>query len=354
MPTPEFEEVAHSGGTLTFSVSSRGKDGRAYRVTYSGCRPVKIVLMEICAHYDGDQVAALGFNEKPPAGWFPVTMASDSEGRFGHQCPACGQYWRSGPWPNQCPYCWFRASGLDFLTNAQKSYVRQYCQKLREVLDADEDGDHIIDMDAVADAVGKEGQKPAFYYAEESQQCKFTCGACGEFNDILGRFGYCSSCGTRNDLVDFESHVVPTIRARLNAGIAPEDCVRDAVAAFDTFAAQVAKQLAAMVPLTERRKKRLSSQRFHNLQEVREMLKSWFDIDACSGMKEDECRGAALMFHRRHVYEHNGGEVDQKYLDDSGDTTVRLKQRIHEETGGRTQSVELAGQNGPNIHETFP
>ena len=24
-----------------------------------------------------------------------------------------------------------------------------------------------------------------------------------------------------------------------------------------------------------------------------------------------------LMFQRRHVYEHNGGEVDQKYLDDS-------------------------------------
>ena len=352
-PTPEFEEIAHSGGTVTFTVSSRGVSGRAYSVTYTGCRPVKVVLIDICAHYDGDRVAALGFNEEPPAGWLPVTMASDSEGSFGHQCPACNQYWRSGPWPRTCPYCRFRAWGIAFLTNAQKSYVKQYCQKLREALDAAEDGDHVIDMDAVADAAGKEGQKPAFYYAEESQQRKFTCGACGEFNDILGRFGYCSSCETRNDLADFEEDIVPTIRARLNAGNAPEDCVRDAVAAFDSFVAQLAKQLAAMIPLTERRKRRLSTQRFHNLQEVRETLKNWFDIDVCAAMKEDECRAAALMFHRRHVYEHNGGEVDQKYLDDSGDTTVRLKQRIHQTQQDGHSLLNSLVKMARNIHGTF-
>jgi hypothetical protein len=40
------------------------------------------------------------------------------------------------------------------------------------------------------------------------------------------------------------------------------------------------------------------------------------------------------MFMRRHVYEHNGGEVDQQYLDASGDTTVRLKQHIRETREG--------------------
>lgn len=60
-------------------------------------------------------------------------------------------------------------------------------------------GEYSIDMDAVADAVGKEAEKPEFYYAEESQQKKFFCSACGEFNDILGNYGFCSGCGTRND-----------------------------------------------------------------------------------------------------------------------------------------------------------
>lgn len=59
-------------------------------------------------------------------------------------------------------------------------------------------------------------------------------------------------------------------------------------------------------------------------------MRDWFDIDIGDGVDEADWRFAARMFQRRHVYEHNGGEVDQRYLDDSGDTTVRLKQRIHE------------------------
>ena len=59
-------------------------------------------------------------------------------------------------------------------------------------------------MDAVADAAGKETDKPPFYYAEESQQNQFLCEACGSFNDILGKFGYCSVCGTRNDLQELD------------------------------------------------------------------------------------------------------------------------------------------------------
>jgi hypothetical protein len=86
------------------------------------------------------------------------------------------------------------------LTDAQRSYVAQYCALLRHALEQDEDGEYTIDMDAVADAAGKDTEKPPFYYAEESQQNQFTCEACGGFNDILGQFGYCSTCGTRNDL----------------------------------------------------------------------------------------------------------------------------------------------------------
>jgi len=211
----------------------------------------------------------------------------------------------------------------------------------------------VIDMDAVADAVGKEGEKPAFYVSEQSQQRKFTCGACDEFNDILGRFGYCSLCGTRNDLADYEEQTVPIIRSRLNSGDSPEDCVRDAVASFDSFMAQLAKQLAKMVPLTERRKYRLLTQSFHNLDEIRATFKNWFDIDVCAGMKEDECRLVERMFHRRHVYEHNGGEVDQKYLDNSGDTTVRLKQHIHETQQGAHDLLGSLVKMARNVHGTF-
>ena len=34
------------------------------------------------------------------------------------------------------------------------------------------------------------------------------------------------------------------------------------------------------------------------------------------------------MFNRRHVLTHSAGRVDQEYLDKSGDTSVRLNQKI--------------------------
>ena len=41
-------------------------------------------------------------------------------------------------------------------------------------------------MDKVADAVGKDCEKPKFYYAEQSQQNKYTCQACSELMTYLG------------------------------------------------------------------------------------------------------------------------------------------------------------------------
>ena len=105
----------------------------------------------------------------------------------------------------------------------------------------------------------KEGEKPAFYISEESQQCKFVCEACEEFNDILGRFGYCSHCGARNDLQDFLNSSVSSIRDRMTAGGRPEDGVRDAVSAFESMVGQFARQLAELATLSKKRKSRLTT-----------------------------------------------------------------------------------------------
>jgi hypothetical protein len=355
----EFEEIGHSGGKITFRIATDQKGQRGFQVTISGNRPVPAVWIAVYAlqgiAVESIQLGGIGqpWNPPPFPGCVPVFIASDSQGKFGHNCPGCGGYWRSGPWPNVCPYCAVKAPGFQFLSEAQQRYVQQYCETLRQALDSTLDGEVVIDMDAVADAVGNEGEKPAFYVSEQSQQRKFTCDACNEFNDILGRFGFCSLCGTRNDLADFEGQTVPAIRTRVNSGDSPEDCVRDAVAAFDSFMAQVAKQLVQMVPLTEHRRHRLLEHSFHNLDEIRVTFKNWFDIDLCAGMREDECAVVALMFHRRHVYEHNGGEVDQRYIDNSGDTTVRLKQHIHETQQGTHELLGSLVKMARNVHGTF-
>jgi hypothetical protein len=360
MSKPEFEEIAHSGGQVTFHVVTQPDGRRSYQVGWHHCRPVASAIVAVYALPVGIPVCPINlggmgqpWNRPPVPGCFPVFISSDSEGKFGQQCPACSGYWRGDAWPTACPYCGLRAGGHEFLTNAQRLYVQQYCHRLAEALEAKEDGDHVIDMDAVADAVGKEAEKPPFYYAEVSQQNKFTCTQCGAFSDILGRFGYCSRCATRNDLQELETITIPKLRDRINAGGPYEDCARDAVAAFDSLAGQYARQLVQRIPLTPARKGLFEGMRFHNLKSVADKFRAAFDIDILKGIKPEDVEFAALLFHRRHVYEHNGGEADEKYIADSGDSSVRPKQTLRETQESAHRLAGLVTKIARNLHRGF-
>lgn len=357
----DFREIGHSGGKITFSIRTDVSGNVGYQVGVSSSRPVPTVMIAVYAIPQGIpvgtiQLGGIGdpWNPPPFPGCYPVMIQSDSQGKFGHHCPRCDGYWRSGPWPNVCPYCSLRAEGYQFLSKAQLHFVRHYCNVLMDALAEVENGDVLIDMDVVANAAGKDtADKPTFYIAEESQQHKFTCRECEEFNDILGRFGYCSRCGTRNDLSEFEDRTVIAIRERLNSGAPPHDCVRDAVSAFDSFVAQYARELAKQVPMTQRRVMKLTRGTFHDIGEVQDVFQNYFDIDICDGIKVSEFSKIKLMFHRRNIYEHNGGEVDQRYLDSSGDTTVRLKQVIRETQEGAHELLGSLVKMARNLHAGF-
>jgi hypothetical protein len=280
-------------------------------------------------------------------------ISSDSEGKFGHHCPVCKGYWRDEAGTQYCPYCGLRESGHAFLSDAQQSYVQQYCEKMREAMAEEKDGEYVIDMDAVADAAGSDSEKPPFYYAEESQQNKFKCNACGSYNDILGVYGYCSRCGTRHDFQELSEKVIPAIRERINAGGQYEACVRDAVSAFDSVTGGYVKQLLQHVPLTQARRNKLEGKRFQNLQQVREDLEEVFGIDIQDGIGSADFEFAKLMFHRRHVYEHKGGEADEKYIADSGDKSVRPKQALRETQDSAHRTCGLVVKMAGNLHRGF-
>ncbi len=271
---------------------------------------------------------------------------------FGHQCPSCSSYWRADHGGKVCPYCAFMADEYyHFLTEAQQRYVRQYCDVLSNALASGQAGEHIIDMDSVAEAAGKDCKKPAFFYAEERQQNLFTCKACGNVNDVLGTYAYCCACGTRNDLQELEKNI-QQIRDRINTGGPHETCAKEAVAAFDSFAGQYAKQLIARVPLTPARKTRLERAHFPNLGVVSEMFRNIFDIDILSGICDEDVAFGTLMFHRRHVYEHKGGEADEKYIADSGDN-VRLKQALRETQESAHATANFVMKIALNLHRGF-
>lgn len=360
----ELEEIGHTGGKVTFEVKVDDHGAVSYSVGWSHSRSTPATVFAVYAIPQGVAVGDIHmggigtpWNPPPLPDCFPVFISSDSTGMFGHQCPVCKGYWRASHGGKLCPYCAYKAEEhYHFLTDAQQRYVKEYCETLSEALYSGQPGKYAIDMDAVADAVGKTHTKPAFYYAEERQQNLFKCVACGEVNDVLGRYAYCGSCGTRNDLQELEK-IIQSIRDRANNGGPYEGCVKDAVAAFDSFSGQYAKQLLIRVPITPARRSRLERAHFHNLASASDIFRAVFDIDILTGISAEDVAFATLMFHRRHVYEHKGGEADEKYIADSGDK-VRVKQALHEtqESAHRTASVvvKLAANLHRGFQEIFP
>jgi hypothetical protein len=359
----EFREIAHCGGQFiaTVSTDANGQRGLSFGVTHT--RPVPASLIGVYALPQGIPVGMLDIPGSIPPPFpfcFQIFIASDSEGLFGHECPTCTQYWRSqgasAYWAMTCPYCGLRADGHRFLTAGQRRFVDTMCAITREAIDSEKDGDVGIDMDKVADEVVKTGERPSFYYAEKSQQNRFTCAACRGVNDILGRYGYCANCGTRNDLQEFTG-TIDRIQVRTRERIAAKEllhpAVQDSVSAFDSMAKQYAKQLAQHVPMTPARRTSLKGALFHNPKARAAELKPWFDIDIFDGIATDDQAFLSRMFLRRHVYEHNGGQVNQEYLDKSGDTSVKLGQALRETPDDIFRLIGLILKMGRNLHDGF-
>jgi hypothetical protein len=129
--------------------------------------------------------------------------------------------------------------------------------------------------------------------------------------------------------------------------------LKDVGSAFDTFVAQYTGQLIRNRPMRSGRRERLRKMRFHDVAATRDELIGGFDIDICEGMTEAEIATATRFFQRRHVYEHSGGEVDEKYLRDSGDASVRLKQTIRETQAGVHEFANLTSRMARNLHRGF-
>jgi hypothetical protein len=364
-PKPEFQTIAHSGGTVTIDVSLDPATGRKrYQLTWNHCRPNAGGLFAVYALPPGIVISqvklgGIGSRLDPPPipGSYQVFVGSDSQGKYGRQCPQCNGYWRS-ELGQFCPYCGLLGTTVDFMTDGQRSYVQQWCETMDKALMTEVGGQYVIDLDAVADAAEAAlPEKPAFYYAEESQQNSYNCEACNAFNDILGTYGYCTWCGTRNDLHIFVEKKIPELRSRINSGGPYETCAKEAVAAFDSFIGQYVEQLVKRVPMTPGRKTRLQKVRFHDFQTVERDMREMFDINIAKELTEDERTFAKLMFHRRHVYEHLGGEADLKYISNSGDN-VRVGQALREsvETAHRIVGIvhNVACSVHAGFHEIFP
>ncbi|MBI5657264.1 MAG: hypothetical protein HZC44_10820 [Geobacter sp.] len=332
MKRTDFSEVGHTGGKATFSIRCDEEGRVSYQIGYSHSSPRPMSLVGVYAHPDGFAcgnivLGGIGqpWNPPPLPNCIAVFMASDSQGKFGHECPECKKHFRTDNIPSKfpltCPYCGLRAESFHFLTPPQKAYIAHYVESLNRALievPAGAAAEVVIDMDVIADSVTDE-PRPDFYYTSTTQQTEFKCAVCNSYNDIRGRYGYCASCGWRNTS-ESQKVAQDRIRDQIKSGVlSASDAVKQAVSEFDSAARDFADQLTTRIPMKESRRKPFEGLLFHNLDKFDGLMKTCFDIDLLKGMSADH-DFVRLMFLRRHVYEHDGGVATRRYVANSGDT----------------------------------
>jgi hypothetical protein len=356
MEYKDFQEIAHCGGRATFNIRCDADGNTSVQQGIEHDRAGPASWLGVYALVATGQplldfvMGGIGDSFRPPAppGSMAVFLASDSQMRWGHQCPRpqCASYFRNGHhsahYPLTCPYCGLKTAAVRFLTPKQVAYCRHYVKTLYDAVDRMKPGTEervVIDMDAIVDQ-DKDVPKPDFYYASASQQTQFTCLHCGDFNDIRGRFGYCASCGWRNNAAQFDQ-TMASLRERLNTGQdTPEGTVKSAVSEFDSCCRDFVQQLANRIPMKSSRVEELRGFLFHKVDGAAlDRLRSTFDIDLTRGMSDD-LAFLKMMMARRHVFEHAGGVMDQKYLDESGDHNAGLGVLIRE---SKENAHRLAG-----------
>lgn len=363
----DFREVAHSGGQVTFTMQTDKEGRRMYQVSYSGSSPNPMSLFAVYALPQGVacgdiQLGGIGepWNPPPVSDCFPVFVASDSEGRFGHECPSCDKYWRSSSapsrWPMTCPYCGIRAKTYQCLTKAQLAYVEHYTRTLFDALTLEDDASQVtINMDAIA--IQTDVPKPEFYYTGQVQQTRFKCSECSAFNDIRGQFGYCSCCGWRNNRAWAEAERQKLRDAMNNRVLDPGQAVKDAVSIFDAAARNFTMQFAEHVPLTNRRRTEIRGILFHSIDRC-ERIGALFDIDLLAGMDQGDRTFLNMMFHRRHAFEHDGGVATARYMQKSGDGAIHEGDLIRETRENVHRLIgllqEMTSKFDAGFHEMFP
>ncbi len=342
MERKDFSEVGHTGGKVTFTIVCDEHGHVSYQIGYSHSSPRPASFVGIYAHLDGFacggiEMGGIGtpWNTPPFPNCIAVMMASDSQGKFGHECPDCKKHFRSGgipaKFPLTCPYCGVRAEAYHFLTPPQKSYISHYIESLHAAIYEAKPGttsEIVIDMNAIADSITDE-PRPDFYYTSTAQQTEFSCSKCNSYNDIRGRYGYCASCGWRNS-AESQRLALREIREKLVGGeLSPSDAIKQAVSEFDSAARDFSDQMISLVPMKESRKNQLERLLFHNLDKFDELLVKCFDINLLKGMVADR-DFVNRMFLRRHVFEHDGGVATQRYVEESGDKNIEKGDLIRE------------------------
>ncbi|HET9743054.1 MAG TPA: hypothetical protein VFQ00_09915 [Terriglobales bacterium] len=358
------DKIPAAGGKVEF-LHDTATGRLASRISGTGFRAMYLVAVSLDGRQLLDTVPAMGIGQtaiyRQPS--LITYIQSDQQGMWGRNCPTCEKYFRTNHVMDFtfCPYCSEMAPSLAFITKDQREYITAYYDAFARAYTTRNDTS--LEMSEITD------ETSAWHYSEEKQQFHFKCETkkCQTETDVLGRYGFCPRCGTTNSRTLFPEIIDKLLtRIQETKSSVPDRHQREptweqitisVLSEFEALAKHLRRRLLRF-PMTPNRRKELETLNFQKPLLANECLVEWFDIGLLDWRGDDSAPPNAIssseipfirkMIQRRHILIHNGGLVDQEYLDLSGDTGVRLDERItirSRETKRFLENIEAMGKN---------
>jgi hypothetical protein len=293
----------------------------------------------------------------------PICIPLDEDGYMDRKCPhpSCGHLFKVlfDDWETKipeeqafCPLCRHGTERNDFTTPEFDAYVGDVAQNFAAGLIDDAMSQAAQSFNRSQPRGGfiemsmtyERGHQPIMmpFETEAAMRQKFACEKCDCHYASIGAAFFCHACGhnsarttfdqtlalVRKNLLAFDS-VSEVIGEKFDADMARdflrefyEGSIGRIVGAFQLLAEAVFDELPNRSQFKPRRNV------FQNLSESSDLWEK-----AGKGRYEDildsrEYNQLVVLFQRRHILEHREGIVDQSYIDNSGDRTYVVGQRL--------------------------
>lgn len=364
---PEYKDkIGAASGKVEFLY----EPGRGIAAQVSSSSPGFWAMYMVAVSLDGRRLLSeipatgIGVEAVYPKPSVVTYVQSDEQGMWGRNCPACQKYFRTNHVMGAtcCPYCAMWAPGLAFMSKDQRKYITScYDAFARAYM---EQKSTAVEFADITDS------SSAWHYSEVKQQFHFACAEqdCKAETDILGEYGYCPRCGRTNARKLFLERidkmrlrwadVDKSVSDRQARSRVWEEMTKDIVGDFEHLAKHLRVKLLHF-PMTPNRRKRLEELNFQQPLQANENLTQWFDIGLLAwpgnattprrALQDSDLPLIKKMIQRRHILIHNGGIVDQDYLNFSGDTQVQLGERIRVRSNDAKRFIELVRTMAENL-----
>jgi Zn ribbon nucleic-acid-binding protein len=279
-----------------------------------------------------------------------VPLLTDAEGYVSRLCPSCGARFRvqGDSVPDSvllmfCVCCGHQGDREDFATPEQIEYAKslihheltkQFEQTIRKAFR----GSKNITLTS-------RGSLPIVRtYQEKALETPITCDGCKASYDIYGVFAYCPVCGEHNSLQTLKGNLAVIGKMLSHAATGDEDVQKkavesalgDVVSAFDGFGRHVC----------ERHRAKMS---FQSIVDARTKFMSKFGTDFAAGLSATEWAAVVRGFNKRHLIAHTAGVIDQKYIDNTGDTSAVVGRRVTVSASEVEELAEMIGRLGAAV-----